>query len=82
VLAWCLELSSRHCSSRRDAVIPVQACIAERPEEGDLAHGFAAHSRAASEEMHALADELQTALRRIGQPTPDLDNLLSHLPPS
>jgi hypothetical protein len=32
--------------------------------------------------MHALADELQTALRRIGQPTPDLDNLLSHLPPS
>ena len=38
---------------------------------------FAAHSRAAPEEMRALAEELQTALRRIGRPTPDLDNLLS-----
>jgi 2-dehydropantoate 2-reductase len=43
---------------------------------------FAAHSRAAPEEMHALAKELHTALRRIGQPTPNLDKLLSHLPPS
>jgi 2-dehydropantoate 2-reductase len=43
---------------------------------------FAAHSRAAPEEMHALADELQAALRRIGQPTPNLDNLLSPVRPS
>jgi 2-dehydropantoate 2-reductase len=42
---------------------------------------FAAHSRAAPEEMHTLADELQTALRRIGGSTPNLDNLLSHAAP-
>ncbi|MGD0809017.1 MAG: 2-dehydropantoate 2-reductase N-terminal domain-containing protein [Acidimicrobiales bacterium] len=42
---------------------------------------FAAHSRAAPDEMHALADELQAALGRVGQPTPDLDNLLSPLAP-
>jgi 2-dehydropantoate 2-reductase len=40
---------------------------------------FAAHSRAAPEEMHVLADELQSALLRIGRPTPNLDNLLSPL---
>ncbi len=38
---------------------------------------FAAHSRAASGEMQALAGELQTVLSRIGQPTPNLDKLLS-----
>ena len=37
---------------------------------------FAAHTRAAPEEMHVLADELQSALRRIGRPTPNLSNLL------
>jgi len=43
---------------------------------------FAAHGRAAPEEMHVLADELQIALRRIGRPTPHLDNLLSYPAPS
>jgi 2-dehydropantoate 2-reductase len=43
---------------------------------------FAAHSRAAPEEMHVLADELQIALHRIGRPTPNLDNLLSHPAPT
>ena len=43
---------------------------------------FAAHGRAAPEEMRALADELQRALRRFGQPTRDLDKLLSPLTPS
>jgi 2-dehydropantoate 2-reductase len=43
---------------------------------------FAAHSRAAPEEMQALADELQAALGRIGQPTPNLDSLPSPLVPS
>jgi 2-dehydropantoate 2-reductase len=38
---------------------------------------FGAHSRAAPEEMRALADELQTALRRTGRSTPSLDSLLS-----
>jgi 2-dehydropantoate 2-reductase len=42
---------------------------------------FAAHSRAAPEEMHTLADKLQTALRRIGGSTPNLDNLLSNPAP-
>jgi 2-dehydropantoate 2-reductase len=42
---------------------------------------FAAHTRAAPVEMHALADELRTVLRRIGQPTPNLDNLLSRVAP-
>jgi 2-dehydropantoate 2-reductase len=39
---------------------------------------FGAHSRAAPEEMRALADELHAAVRRTGRPTPDLDNLLLH----
>jgi 2-dehydropantoate 2-reductase len=43
---------------------------------------FAAHSRAAPEEMHVLADELKSALLRIGRPTPNLDKLLSPLAPS
>jgi 2-dehydropantoate 2-reductase len=43
---------------------------------------FGAHSRAAPEEMYVLADELRTALRRIGQPTPNLDILLSRPGPS
>jgi 2-dehydropantoate 2-reductase len=38
---------------------------------------FAAHSRAAPEEMRALAYELHEALRRTGRPTPDLDRLLA-----
>jgi 2-dehydropantoate 2-reductase len=38
---------------------------------------FAAHSRAAPEEMHVLAAELQAALRRAGLVTPNLDRLLS-----
>jgi len=37
---------------------------------------FGAHSRAAPEEMRALAGELQTALRHSGRPTPHLDNLI------
>ena len=39
---------------------------------------FGAHSHAAPEEMHNLADQLQIALRRLGRPTPNLDKLLSH----
>jgi 2-dehydropantoate 2-reductase len=42
---------------------------------------FGAHSRAAPEEMRVLAEELQTALRRTGRPTPNLENLLSHSEP-
>jgi 2-dehydropantoate 2-reductase len=38
---------------------------------------FGAHSRAAPEEMRALAEELRAAVRRSGQPTPNLDNLLT-----
>lgn len=38
---------------------------------------FAAHSRAAPQEMRALAGELQTALRNAARPTPDLDTLLT-----
>jgi len=38
---------------------------------------FAAHSRAAVQEMTILAEELQTAVHRTGHATPDLDTLLS-----
>lgn len=38
---------------------------------------FAAHTRAAPEEMRSLAEQLQAALRRTGRPTPDLDRLLA-----
>lgn len=38
---------------------------------------FAAHTRAAPEEMRALADQLQAALTRAGRPTPHLDRLLA-----
>jgi len=41
---------------------------------------FGAHSRAAPEEMRALAEELQTALRRTGRATPALESLLSEAP--
>jgi len=37
---------------------------------------FGAHSRAAPEEMHALARELHAALHRTGRPTPNLDALV------
>ncbi len=37
---------------------------------------FAAHSRAAADEMHALAHELRAAVRRPGRSTPNLDALL------
>ena len=37
---------------------------------------FGAHSRAAPEEMHQVADELRAALRGTGRRTPDLDHLL------
>ena len=37
---------------------------------------FAAHSRAARDEMHALAHELHTAVLATGRATPDLDRLL------
>jgi 2-dehydropantoate 2-reductase len=37
---------------------------------------FGAHSRAAPEEMHALARDLQEAMRHTGHPTPSLDRLL------
>ncbi|MDQ2848093.1 MAG: hypothetical protein M3Y77_17465 [Actinomycetota bacterium] len=38
---------------------------------------FAAHSRAAPEEMRALAQELHDAIRRTRHATPDLDRLLA-----
>jgi 2-dehydropantoate 2-reductase len=38
---------------------------------------FAAHSRAAPEEMRSLAEQLQAALRRSGRPTPDVGRLLA-----
>ena len=38
---------------------------------------FGAHSRAAPEEMGALAHELREAVRRTGRATPDLDRLLA-----
>ena len=38
---------------------------------------FAAHCRAAPDEMHSMSTELQTAIRHTGQPTPDLDTLLT-----
>ncbi len=38
---------------------------------------FGAHSRAAPEEMRALAKELQEAVRRTGGATPDLDRLVA-----
>lgn len=38
---------------------------------------FAAHTRAAPEEMRTIALELHTATRRTGHPTPDLDLLLT-----
>ncbi len=41
---------------------------------------FGAHSRAAPEEMRALARELQRALSRTGRPTPSLERLLTTLP--
>jgi 2-dehydropantoate 2-reductase len=37
---------------------------------------FAAHSRAAPDEMHALAHELRQAVHRAGVPTPNLDALI------
>lgn len=37
---------------------------------------FGAHSRAAREEMHALAQQLHAAVRATGRATPDLDRLL------
>ena len=41
---------------------------------------FAAHTRAAPEEMRALADELQAAVHRTGRSTPDLTMLLRTSP--
>jgi 2-dehydropantoate 2-reductase len=38
---------------------------------------FAAHSRAAREEMHALMQQLHEAVRATGRATPDLDQLLA-----
>ena len=38
---------------------------------------FGAHSRAAPEEMHALARDLQAVVRRTGRATPDLERLLA-----
>jgi 2-dehydropantoate 2-reductase len=38
---------------------------------------FAAHSRAAVQEMTSLADELQAAVHRTGHQAPDLDSLLA-----
>lgn len=40
---------------------------------------FAAHTRAAPEEMRSLAIDLHAAIRRAGRPTPDLDTLLTSL---
>lgn len=41
---------------------------------------FAAHTRAAPEEMRALADNLQLAISRTGRPAPDLTKLLEPSP--
>ena len=38
---------------------------------------FGAHSRAAPEEMHTLAQHLQQAVHRTGRPTPHLERLLA-----
>ena len=38
---------------------------------------FGAHSRAAPEEMHALARDLQAVVRHTGRATPDLERLLA-----
>ena len=38
---------------------------------------FAAHTRAAPEEMRSLARQLQKAVRHTGRRTPDLDRLLA-----
>lgn len=38
---------------------------------------FAAHCRAAPEEIRSMSAELQTAIRNTGHPTPDLDVLLT-----
>jgi len=38
---------------------------------------FGAHSRAAPEEMHALARDLQKAMRDTGRQTPNLKRLLA-----
>jgi 2-dehydropantoate 2-reductase len=38
---------------------------------------FGAHSRAAEEEMRALALDLHDAIRHTGRPTPDLERLLT-----
>jgi 2-dehydropantoate 2-reductase len=43
---------------------------------------FGAHSRAAPEEMRALAEKLRTSLRQTGRPTPNLDKLLFDPPTS
>ena len=40
---------------------------------------FAAHSRAAPEEMTSLGEELQAAVHRAGRPAPALDALLAPL---
>jgi 2-dehydropantoate 2-reductase len=37
---------------------------------------FGAHSRAAPDEMHALASELRTAVQKTGRPTPHFDALM------
>ena len=37
---------------------------------------FGAHSRAAPDEMHALAHELGVAIGRVGRPTPNFDSLV------
>ena len=37
---------------------------------------FGAHSRAAPDEMHALAHELRLAVQRAGRQTPNLDALV------
>lgn len=41
---------------------------------------FGAHSRAAREEMHTLAQQLHAAVRGTGRTTPELDRLLSIAP--
>ncbi len=40
---------------------------------------FAAHSRAAPDEMHSMAGELQAAITHTGHPSPDLETLLAPL---
>ena len=64
---------SRH--SGASGQVSVEAGELQAGPRGEL--WFAAHSRAAREEMASLASELVTAIRRTGHISPDLQTLLA-----